>query len=207
MFKAVSVVLMLLGVVLFFVGQWMAFEVYANGKIKSLSQNMAKFAYSLYNGESLISIPKASENIFLMKTQDGKVIASNNAIGPLTVEGFTFGEYKQKGAYVYVYSKKVSLGDYFNLFFEKPLAIGTSVPGLLLFLVGLIIVLRYSTSTQTQHQDKVQDEGLINSLKALRASLAMGGLIPRESLEEAKRIVEDIIKKMEGKNEHTYRIF
>ena len=42
------------------------------------------------------------------------------------------------------------------------------------------------------------DENLIKRLKALRVSLAMGELIPRESLQEAKKIVEDIIKRMES---------
>lgn len=199
MYRLMNIFLLILGLILFFVGQWLAFEVYVNDKIKDISQNMAKFAYSLYNGESLISIPKASENIFLIRTQDGKVITTSNAVGPLSVNGFTFGEYSQKGMYVYVYSKKIAFGDYLNLLFDKPLALGISLSGLILSLIGLALALRGVSSPKVEQQAPIQDESIINSLKALRTSLAMGWLIPRESLEEAKKIVEDIIKKMEGK--------
>lgn len=195
--RFIGFLLLITGAVLFSIGQWIAFEVYVNDKLTKISQNMAQFTYSLHSGESLIKIPNALENIFLIRDQDGKVVVSDNTTAPLKVEDFTFAERSKGGTYVYVYVKKINVEDYLSLLAEKPLVLGVSLSGLILFFFGLFLTLRHVGLAKTWQE--VEDESLIKSLKALRVSLAMGELIPRESLQEAKRIVEDIIKKMEGK--------
>ncbi|MFN3976458.1 MAG: hypothetical protein ACK4LT_05275, partial [Aquificaceae bacterium] len=89
MHKVFSILLLVLGVVLFFIGQWMAFETYVNGKLKSVSQNVAQFTYGVYSGQGLIKLPNPLENIFLIRAKDGKVITTDNTIGPLNTDDFT----------------------------------------------------------------------------------------------------------------------
>jgi len=198
MLKVVSVFLLVLGVVLFSICQWMAFEIYVNSKLTKMSQNVAQFTYGLYFGESLIKLPNSSENIFLIRAKDGKVITTNNTVGPLSIDDFTFAERSKEGNYIYVYAKKININDYLSLLVDKPLTLGVSLSGLILFLFGLFLILRNTGISKVEKVVSMPDENLIKRLKALRVSLAMGELIPRESLQEAKKIVEDIIKRMEG---------
>ncbi|MFN3976116.1 MAG: hypothetical protein ACK4LT_03535, partial [Aquificaceae bacterium] len=88
--------------------------------------------------------------------------------------------------------------DYLNILIDKPLTLGVSLSGLILFLFGILLILRNMGVGKVEKVVSTPDESLIKRLKALRVSLAMGELIPRESLQEAKSIVEDIIKRMEG---------
>ncbi|MFN7066077.1 MAG: hypothetical protein ACK4OF_08030, partial [Aquificaceae bacterium] len=75
-----------------------------------------------------------------------------------------------------------------------------SLSGLILFIVGLVLmILQAKTSRKLPKETPLQDEKLIKNLKALRTALAMSNIIPKESLEESKRILEDIIKRMEGR--------
>lgn len=198
MHKVFSILLLVLGVVLFFIGQWMAFEIYVNGKLKRVSQNVAQFTYGVYSGQSLIKIPNPLENIFLIRAKDGKVITTDNAIGPLNTDDLTFAEQSKEGNYIYVYTKKMDIDDYLNILIDKPLTLGVSLSGLILFLFGILLILRNMGVGKVEKVVSTPDESLIKRLKALRVSLAMGELIPRESLQEAKSIVEDIIKRMEG---------
>ncbi len=197
--RFLGAIFLLSGIIVLFIGQWMAFEIYANEKLKHISQNMARFTYGLYSGESFISIPKSSENIFIIRANDGRIVTTNNVVSPVNVEGFTFSDYAGKGTYVYVYSKKITLSDYIMQAIEKPIVLGTSFSGLILTLFGLVLSLKYKQPGKVDQKALIDTESLIKSLKAVRVALAMGELIPRESLQEAKKIVEDIIKKMEGR--------
>jgi len=47
--------------------------------------------------------------------------------------------------------------------------------------------------------EKTYLQGLERKLKALRLAIATHAIIPKESIEEAKRILDDILKEMEGR--------
>lgn len=199
----IRVLLLLLGFFLFSIGQWIAFEIYAIKKLKKINENIANFVYGFYTGESLVKLPNPSENIFLLSTKEGKIITTDNTLTkPLNTENFTFAEYSKNGVRAYVYTKGLTIKEYIATFVEYPFIFGVSLSGLVLFFTGLILLFkidRQKASVKLEHEDDKRDEELIRSLKALRVSLAFGEMIPRESLQEAKRILEDIIKKLEGK--------
>lgn len=195
------ILLVVFGLILFSFGQWMAFEVYAFNKLNRINQNVASFIHGLYAGESSIGIPNHEENVFVMSTKEGKLLTSDNALTrPLNTENLASAEYSKGGTRVYVYTKRVEVSEYINTFIESPFAFGVSLSGLFLVIISLaLILIKAKVSMEIPKKAPLQDEKLIKSLKALRSSLAMGELIPRESLEESKRLLEDIMQRMEGR--------
>ncbi|MFN3599483.1 MAG: hypothetical protein ACK4VK_07100 [Aquificaceae bacterium] len=194
------IALLIFGFILFFLGQWVAFEIYSFNKLRRIDENISAFIYGLHRGENSIKILYPSENVFVLSTREGKLITSNNALtSPLNTQDFTYANYSKEGMQVSTYTKKITLGEYLATFFENPLAFGISLSGLVVFVMGLALIsLGAKTSPETSQESLQQKEDLINKLKALRISLAMGEVIPKESLEEAKKIVDSIIKKYSG---------
>ncbi len=191
------IALLIFGFILFFLGQWVAFEIYSFNKLRRIDENISAFIYGLQTRESSIKIPNPSENIFLIFTKEEKLITSDNVLTkPLNTRTFSYAQYSKNGVRVYAYTKRVEIGEYLATFFENPLAFGISLSGLVVFVMGLALIsLGAKTSPETSQESLQQKEDLINKLKALRISLAMDKVIPKESLEEAKKIVDSIIKK------------
>ncbi|MEJ5339538.1 MAG: hypothetical protein ACK42C_02770 [Aquificaceae bacterium] len=202
--RAFAPILMVLGVILFLAGQWIAFEIYANTKLSRVSHNMAQFIHHLYSGDTLIKLNRADENVFILRTATGRVITTDNAIGPLKADDFIAASYNRDGNLAYTYTKRVSLSEYLNTFTEKPFALGISLSGAIVFLSGLTLLIREVRGTEQRERKtrggSMLQEELTRRLKALRVAFAMSGVIPGESLSEAKKILDDIIKRMEGKS-------
>ncbi|MEJ7555171.1 MAG: hypothetical protein WKI50_04460, partial [Aquificaceae bacterium] len=103
--------------------------------------------------------------------------------------------YSKGGDHVYAYIKRVSFLEYLNVLLERPFALGISLSGLILFLSGLILLFKGYKPIE----EKELQEDILRKLKALRVSFATSRIIPKESLSEAEKILDDIIKRMEGK--------
>jgi len=191
---------MVLGALIFFAGQWIAFEIYANTKLSRIGENLSQFVHGLYSGDTLIKLNNGDESIFILRTAGGKVITTNNAIGPLKVEDFISTSYSKGGDHAYAYIKRVSFSDYLNVFIERPFALGVSISGLILFLSGIVLLLKRDVGIEGKERSEfLTREELARRLKALKVAFAMSRVIPKESLSEAKKILDDIIKRMEGK--------
>ncbi len=198
--KVLSPLLMVLGALIFLAGQWIAFEIYANTKLSRIGENLSQFVHGLYSGDTLIKLNNGDESIFILRTAGGKVITTNNAIDPLKVEDFISTSYSKGGDHAYAYIKRVSFSDYLNVFIERPFALGVSISGLILFLSGIVLLLKRDVGIEGKERSEfLTREELARRLKALKVAFAMSGVIPKESLSEAKKILDDIIKRMEGK--------
>ncbi len=195
--KVLSPLLMVLGALIFLAGQWIAFEIYANTKLSRIGENLSQFVHGLYSGDTLIKLNKGDESIFILRTAGGKVITTNNAIDPLKVEDFISTSYSKGGDHAYAYIKRVSFSDYLNVFIERPFALGVSISGLILFLSGIVLLLKRDVGIEGKERSEfLTREELARRLKALKVAFAMSGVIPKESLSEAKKILDDIIKRM-----------
>lgn len=198
--KVLSPLLMVLGALIFFAGQWIAFEIYANTKLSRIGENLSQFVHGLYSGDTLIKLNRGDESIFILRTAGGKVITTNNAMGPLKAEDFISAGYSKGGNHAYAYIKRVSFSEYLNVFIERPFALGVSISGLILLLSGLALIFKRDRPIQQKEGSEIlPQEDIVRRLKALRIAFAMSGVIPKESLSEAKKILDDIIKRMEGK--------
>jgi hypothetical protein len=103
-------------------------------------------------------------------------------------------------AEVYIYTRKYNLGEYIEELLKNPTSFGIALAGLILFTMGIVYMLIPQTqhkSTEGKMVEKTYPQGLESKLKALRLAIATHGVIPKESIEEAKRILDDILKEME----------
>ncbi|MDW8434135.1 MAG: hypothetical protein RMK35_04955, partial [Aquificaceae bacterium] len=203
MSKTAGFALFLIGVLLFLFGQWIAFDIYANTKLSKINQNVVSLLQGLHAGESLIKLPAQEENIFFLRTQDGKQVTTSNTLLPISPQDYSSANRMGAGYQFYVYTKRFSLGDYLSVLFERPFVMGISLSGLVLLLSGIYMFTKEGVKVvspqQTQSSAKTQEKEILKRLKALRASFALSGVIPQESMREAKTLLEDTIKKMEGK--------
>lgn len=197
--KTAGVALLLVGILLVLAGQWMAFEVYTNLKLKKVGENVAQFIHGVYSGHTLVKLVSPEENLFVLRSADGKVVTTSNAIGPANAGNYISTSYGEKGITVHAYTKKVSFSEYMLTLLERPYALGVFVSGLVFAMMGLFLLLKEKKSEVSDAEYKEEQEELIKSLKALRLTLAMDRIIPQESLSEAKKILDGIIKRVEGK--------
>lgn len=197
MVKYLAFLIFFVGALIFSVGQWVAFEIYANAKLSKVNQNIASLLAGMPAGEGFINIPNAEENFFSIRTKEGKVISTNRT-PPIGLEHYVSVNLSAGGSQVQVYTKKVGLIEYLNLLLERPFALGVSISGIILLLLSLVLLLKGQQVAPIKQETDLQKD-ILNRLKALRTALAFSGVIPRESIEEAKGIIDNIIKRMEVK--------
>jgi hypothetical protein len=193
----------ILGLILIVVGMWMSFELYARKKLSKVNENMAQILYELQAGNNRIRLKNLEENLVVIWLKDGKLITTANFTKPVDFNGYVSGYYEGTLGRVYTYTKDPNLGDYLIAIYENPAYLGLTAAGLVLFLLATLLMIRGSELTPAPAQEdvknKVIDQEFIKRLKALRLTIATAGIIPKESSEEAKKILDDIIKEMEGK--------
>lgn len=188
----------LLGVFLMLFGSLTSFELYAKERQRKININMAGFILDVYNGAPSSKTPYPEYSTIILKTQDGKVITTENLLKVFDESMYSSDLYKDKrGNEIYVYVKKPTLGEYLYFFLENPLSFGVLISGALMLFVGLFLL--FTTEVRAVTSSKEIDDGFINGLKALRLTLSTSRIIPEESLDQAKRILDDILKKYGGK--------
>lgn len=187
--KVYALILIIVGVVFMLVGQLLAFDAYYTHKMKSNATNMAVFLHKFAKGESSIKIPYPQESIVLHRQADGRVFATEGFTQTLKPEDYISGQHGgNTEGLTYVYLKRLSFGEYAQFLINNIFTLGLFLSGLLLLLLGIYLSVREAKSSPSV------DKEIINSLKALRLVLATKDIIPKESTEEAKKIVDKIMK-------------
>lgn len=186
---------MVVGLAVSLFGQWVAFEIYSNQKLYRIAQNTAFFIHGVSSGQSLVSLPAPAESVFFVREGEGKTIATSNSQRTLRIEDYAAVSHGGGGTQVFAYHRRFSLQEYLQVLFAKPFAAGVFLAGLVLSLTGVLTLL-WAGKLPAPKEERQE---ILKSMKVLREVFALGGLVPQESLKEAKTIVEGIIKKMEGR--------
>lgn len=194
--RILGLIFFITGIFLFLTGQWIAFEMYANSKLGKINENVSQFIQNLYMDNTFIILSNPEENVFVFRTADGKVITTGNTIEPSDMEDYISTSFSVEGHTIYIYTRRVSFSDYMLVLIEKPFALGSSISGVVFLLIGLFLLLK---ETPVKATDSEYKERLAKHLKALRISLAMSKIIPEDSISEARKILDDIIKITEVK--------
>jgi len=191
--RGLGIVLCLLGVLILLLGSLTSFELYAKNRQEKISANVMQFILDAQKGLTSVKLPYPEYSMIILKKSDGKIISTSN-ITSVFDERF-YVSYTQKdreGNEVYLYVKKSNLGEYLYFFLENPLSFGILLSGLFLVLLGIFLV-------YTQNSFSGVSMELVKELKALRLLLATSKVIPEESIEKAKAIIDNILKKGGGK--------
>jgi uncharacterized membrane protein len=188
--------LCLLGIFLILLGCIGSFELYIKARQEKINKNVANFILDLYGGNTTLRSVYPEYSAIILKTQSGKVIATDNVL-KFFDENMYFSEvYRdKKGNEVYIYTKKPNIGEYAYFFIENPSAFGMLISGFLICVLGIFLLY----IAEEKQVLKATDDKFINHIKALRLALSTSRIIPEESIEKAKGILDDILKKYGGK--------
>jgi hypothetical protein len=190
------------GLLLFGLGIYTSFEIYAIKKQEKINANFASFMLSVHEGKELKNIDYPDQSFFIFKSAEGKIFTSQLFQNPTDVNMYlSYHKISPSKSEVYIYTRKYNFGEYIEEMLKNPASLGIALAGLILFGIGVykLILQAQQQSTEVKIVEKTYPQDLEGKLKALRLAIATHGVIPKESIEEAKRILDDIFKNMEGR--------
>lgn len=185
--------------IFFIVGSfYIASDYYYYQKEERLSKDMSIALYSVKSGSNQIVLPYGDDMVVIVRTPNG-VIKSTNLINHPIDQNLFHGTTEKIGNNTIIVGLKISsFGDIMTRLFTMPVALG-------MFLVGLMIAAWIVWSLRKTFVDYL-DEELIERLKALRLTIATAKIIPQESSEEAKRIIDIILSYAKERSIESERI-
>ena len=152
-------------------------------------RNVVHFLEKAGKGENNVRLPHPDATIFIYSDRQGNKLVSANVRNPGDRGAYLNMKVSLEGGNLYIYLKKIDPIDYLVFVSQNPFYTGLLVASLLLY-----ITIFYFTLRELQVPQRVAlTEDLINRLKALRLTLATLKVIPEESVDELKRIVDSII--------------
>jgi len=193
---------MILGFLLFGWGIYTSFEIYAIKKQEKINANFAGFILSVCENKELKNIEYPDQEFFIFKTAKGKMFTYGQAFqNPTDINMYlSYHKVSPTKAEVYIYTRKYNFEEYIEEMLRNPTSFGIALIGLILFVMGFVYMLIPRTqqkSTEVKIAKKTYPPDLERKLKALRLAIATHGIIPKESIEEIKRILDNILKEME----------
>lgn len=201
-------ILILTGVLIAVFGFYTSFEVYVIDRLSKSSESIGHFLIKAIQNDTLIEVPNASNTIITLETPEGKTYATQGINLPID-KGMYYHFRKNADGYNFVlYIKSINIFEYLEYLLGNPAAMGISIAGGILILMGIYTVLSSGApdvpvpkeQESKPEPEKVQgyDDELIKHLKALRLTLATSKIIPEESLEKAKSIIDSILSISKG---------
>ncbi len=197
-----SLIFVILGLLLFGLGIYTSFEIYAIKKQEKINANFASFMLSVHEGKELKNIDYPDQSFFIFKSAEGKIFTSQLFQNPTDVNMYlSYHKISPSKSEVYIYTRRYNFGEYTEEMLKNPTSLGIALAGLILFAIGVykLILQAQQKSTEVKIVEKTYPPNLERKLKAVRLAIATHGVIPKESIEEAKRILDDILKEMEGR--------
>jgi len=193
---------MILGLLLFGWGIYTSFEIYAIKKQEKINANFANFILFVYEGKELKNIDYPDQGFFIFKTAEGKMFTYGQVFqNPTDINMYSsYHKISPTKAEVYIYTRKYDFGEYIEELLKNPTSLGIALAGLILFAMGIAYMLIPQTQQKNTEGKVVGNtylQGLEEKLKTLRLVIATHGILPKESVEEAKRILDNILKEME----------
>ncbi len=168
---------------------YISFTDYLYHRDTKVLRNVTYFLDRVDKGENNIKLPHPYTSVFIFSDKHGNKIVSANVRNPGDRGKFFKMDIRTEGGNLYMYIKKVDPVDYILFVSQNPFYTGLLVASFLLY-----ITIFYFTLRELQVPQRVTlTEELINKLKALRLTLATLRVIPEESVDELKRIVDSII--------------
>jgi uncharacterized membrane protein len=202
--RFLSLIFVILGFLLFGLGIYTSFEIYAIKKQEKINANFASFMLSVYEGKELKNIDYPDQGFFIFKLAEGKIYTYGQVFqNPTDVNMYSsYHKISSSKSEVYIYTRKYNFGEYIEEMLKNPTSLGIALAGLILSAIGIVYMLipqAERKGTEVKIVEKTYPPDLERKLKAVRLAIATHRIIPRESIEEAKRILDDILKKMEGR--------
>ncbi len=167
---------------------------------KKISKNIAVFIVKKEQGEENISLTYPEYTIIITRDKEGNIY---NSMGRANIDfsDLNGSGYVEKGYEANVYIKKMSINNLVKFLMENYVIMGTIISSFLLFIILYYAIIREISEVSPRKKEegvKVNEE-FIKKLKALKLTIATHKIIPEESIEQMKKIVDSLLE------EHKYK--
>jgi len=170
---------------------YVSFTAYLVERDKKILANISTFFLEVERGKEKIQLPHPEYSVIVYMKKPDKKFMSANVLSSIDRSKYLSLTVPRGRDVAYLYVRKIDLIDYLSFVGRVPLYTGLLVASLLLYLSIFYFTVREFELTQ---RGGVTEE-LMNRLKAFRLTLATFRVIPEESIDEMKKIVDSILKK------------
>jgi hypothetical protein len=168
-----------------------SFTEYSKEREEKIVKNLSTFMVYSHEGKSIINIPESDYSLITLKTKEGRRFISSNMNLPFDSTLYRSLKSSAGETSAIVYYKKFSLSEYIMFIVSKPAYAGMLFASAFLFIALMVYI---SGETGTQQRQTGMDEKLLDKLKALRLTLSTMKIIPEDSAQEMKRVLDSILK-------------
>jgi hypothetical protein len=168
---------------------YISFTDYLYTRDMKILSNVTAFLTGIGEENKKVHIPYPEETVIMLSRKPAGMFVSANVGSPIDREKYTQMTLRVKEGVIYMYVRKVDIIGYLLFISDKPLYIGLLTASFLLYLSIFYFTLKEFQLTKKE----TLTEELLARIKALRLTLATLKLIPEESVDEMKRIVDAIL--------------
>ncbi len=168
---------------------YLSFTDYMYTRDNRILSNTLTFFMKMKEDQRKIDIPHPEETVIVVQHRLRGKFVSTNVGEPIERSKYTQLTIKVEDSVAYMYIRKIDLMGYFIFISKRPMYIGLITASLLLYLSIFYFTIK---EFQLTHRETLTEE-LLSRIKALRLTLATLKLIPEESAEEMKKIVDSIL--------------
>ena len=168
---------------------YITFTAYLKERDRRIVTNISTFFVMAKEGKEKVKLPFPEDTILVYVKRAGEKLLSANAVSGVDRDKYDLVPVRIGNDKVYAYVKKVDVMDYLNFVGQNQLYTGLIVASVLLYLS----IFYFTVKEFELAQGGGITEELINKLKALRLTLATFKVIPEESVDEMKKVVDSIL--------------
>ncbi len=185
-------ILVLWFLLLFFVlaSIYISFTAYLYERDAKVLANVTTFLTSVEKGIEKINVPYPRYSILMYRKEPSGQFTSTNILSPEEKEKYIQMQIKIEGGTLLLYVRKVDIGDYIRFITNNALYTGLIIVSLLLYVLIFYFIIKEFEAIQ----GSALNQELVNKLKALRLTMATFKVIPEESIDEMKKLVDSILK-------------
>ncbi len=169
---------------------YISFSAYLAERDRRVFANVSTFFISVSEGKERIELPYPEDTVLVLLRKPDKRFLSKNILSDIDRDEYVFLKVSVGKDSAYMYVKRISLTDYLHFVFREPIYTGLLVASLLLYISVFYFTIREFELTQGSGVT----EELTKRLKALRLMLATFKIIPEESVDEMKKVVDSILR-------------
>jgi len=170
---------------------YISFTAYLASRDSMVLANVSTFILRMKEGQREIRLPYPDQTVIVYTAKpSGERFVSTNAAVPIDRDSFIYVSRSIRSGTLHMYVKKINPLDYVLFVSREPLYIGLLVASVLLYISIFYFTVREFELAQG---GRITEE-LMNRLKALRLTLATVKILPEESVNEMKRVVDSILK-------------
>ncbi len=174
---------------------------YAVERDKKISKNIAMFIVKKETGSENITLVYPEYTIIITKDKEGNIYNSMGQGADINLNDLNGDGYSEKGYETHIYIKKINISNLLDFIMKDYVILGAIISASLLVLVLYYALLREIREVQPSKKEEVMkiDEEFLKKLKALKLTIATHKIVPEESIEQMKKIVDSLLKEYKYK--------